>query len=274
MDQGQVGEPAVVRSEATGAAAVARPGGDSPSYGSYERPLRGYDEAPTRLKLATLGVGLAMATAIGSAVAALVAYGEGRQVLDAVPDAAKAQLDELPDGITLDQIDGLNQAWTREENWLAPWAIAILLAAVCVLAWQIRANRNLPALGFRESRYGPVSGTLCWFVPLWQLVGPRSAINELWESGLDEGEEPAPEPPDPPAWLMLWWGLWLAATFGGRIAGALLDDGTLEQRVTASLVGGLVDLGLVVAGLLFIRIMWRITDRQRRRAGLDGLLPT
>lgn len=278
MSQGLSGEPPTAGSAAGTASAIAVPaappsttGGKRPSYGSDERPLRGYAEASTRLRLATLGVGLAVATGLASAITTFIAYGEGRAVIDALPAAGSAKVDDVPAGVTDAQINAVNEAWNRQEAWLAPWGLAILLAGFFVLVWQIRANRNLPELGFRESRYGPISGTLCWFIPLWQLVGPKSAFNELWQSGLDEGEEPAAEPPSPPVWLMLWWGSWLVAIYGSRIAFAATDGGTLGEQVDGWLWGGIFQALLVVAGLLMIRIMWRITDRQRRMAGHRGL---
>ncbi len=245
--------------------------GDGPEPGHRERPLQGYTDAPTRLKLATLAVGLASAAGAVGAISGVLAYFEARRVADDVPGAGAAPVDALP--IHQAHLDALNDALQRNDAWIAVWALALIVSGVCVLLWQVRANRNLPELGFRWASFGPVSTVFCWLVPVWQWFAPKAAINELWRSGLDDGEDPDGTA-EPPAWLAVWWGVWLLVVLGGRIAYAALPSETLDDFAVLSLVGAAMALGLAVAGVLMIRIMWRITDRQRRRAGLDGLLPT
>jgi Domain of unknown function (DUF4328) len=127
-------------------------------------------------------------------------------------------------------------------------------SAIAVPMWMHRAFRNLPALGARDLRWSPAWAAGGWFIPLANLVIPYLVTRELW---IRAGGEPAPVWPLLPAWWVAWVGAYILQV-GSNLAGRF-------SRIGGDALGILNDVGLVLAGVLLILVVQRITRRQRTR---------
>lgn len=137
--------------------------------------------------------------------------------------------------------------------------LALVVAAVLFLRWQVVAHRNLPALGDREPRTGVAAGVASWFVPGANLFRPLQVVGDLWRAG----ERAAA----PPALLRVWWVAWLVALVAVVAAWTLLGgaaDVAERQRIDALRAGASL-LSALAAGLA-IAVVARTTGRQERRA--------
>lgn len=133
-------------------------------------------------------------------------------------------------------------------------------AAIAVPMWMHRAFRNLPALGATDLRWSPGWAAGAWFIPLASLVIPFLVARELWARA---GGQPAP----PWQLMPVWWAAWVA----GQVLGTAGAEVNGFSRTAGDVLLILSDLGLVLAGLLLIAIVQRITRRQRaRHAQLAG----
>jgi len=88
--------------------------------------------------------------------------------------------------------------------------VAGIAAMIGWVAWQLRAQANLRALGAKGLRFPPVLAVASWFVPVVNLVVPGLAVRELWK-----GSEPGTKESDwrsqrldPRVWA--WWAAGLA----------------------------------------------------------------
>ncbi|MDQ3951511.1 MAG: DUF4328 domain-containing protein [Actinomycetota bacterium] len=145
-------------------------------------------------------------------------------------------------------------------------------AAIPFVVWLRRAYRNLGALGSRRLRIPAGWAVGAWFVPILNLIRPKSIINDVWR-----GSDPAlprefPMPPDgarvPPV-LNWWWAAFIVSGWflGFGTSGVL--DPSLDQMI--SLVRRFLagDALSVVAGVLAIVVVRKVTVRQeQRRAAL------
>jgi hypothetical protein len=141
--------------------------------------------------------------------------------------------------------------------------LALVVAAVLVLRWQVTAHRNLPALGDAEPRFGVGSGVASWFVPGVNLVRPLQVVGDLWRAG-ERGAAV-------PALLRAWWAAWVVALLAVVAAWTLLgeaEDVADRQRIDA-LRAGATALSALAAGLA-IAVVARTTSRQERRAVAVG----
>ena len=162
----------------------------------------------------------------------------------------------------------------RSDDWFAilalPSAAVGIAAIVLFLVWFARAYRNLPALGIRRLRFTPGWAVGAWFVPFLNLWRPKSIANDIWK-GSD------PDLPWPTAdWrnarvaplVHWWWGIYLASflRFTVTINEAGLDDRDADLARTEALSSILT----AVAGVLAVRFIGRVTERQRERAARAG----
>lgn len=127
--------------------------------------------------------------------------------------------------------------------------------AISVLAWMYCAYSNLPVLGARRFRWSPGWAVGGWFVPIANLFIPYQTLRDLWSS--------ADERPSLP---LYWWVVWI---IGNVFAAATVLVG--KTTSVGLVVAILSDFLPVVAGILLIVIIQRITRRQRARyAQLTG----
>jgi hypothetical protein len=124
-------------------------------------------------------------------------------------------------------------------------------AAVAVPMWMHRAYRNMPALGEQGMRWSPGWAAGGWFIPIAWFAIPYLCLRELWSSFGDERSLP-----------QQYWTAWI-------IAYVLQIFNTIFTRVGDRPVGdafGILDqIAIVIAALLLITMMRRISRRERDR---------
>ena len=94
------------------------------------------------------------------------------------------------------------------------YTVANLVAAVLILTWVYRVNRNAHALS-DAMEVSPGWNVGWFFVPIANLWKPFQGVRQAWQV--------SHEPDDPygvavPGVLRLWWGLWLASSMLGNLS--------------------------------------------------------
>ena len=143
----------------------------------------------------------------------------------------------------------------------------VILTGVLFIAWFHRAYRNLESLG-AERRHGSGWAIGYWFIPILNLFRPVQMAGELWR-----GSEPrlGERRPSSPAVVWAWWVLSLVALGFSRIAySQTVSAKTLDALESADHVWVAAEVVAVVATVLAMVVVTRITDRQERRARAIG----
>ena len=162
------------------------------------------------------------------------------------------------------------------ERLVALGATTVQLVTVVVFAvWIVRAHRNLPALGAEDLDVTP-GWALGWFiVPIASFWKPYTAMRTLWKASHDG---PRWEVEDVPAWMTLWWVLWLVGmVFGRLILSQLSQANTLDGLIVmtkTSLASDGANLVLDgIAALLVLRI-WRAQEAQFEARSATAIIAT
>lgn len=142
------------------------------------------------------------------------------------------------------------------------FALGLNLATIVVfLMWFSRSYRNLERLGASNLRYGAGWSIGAWFIPVYNLWGPKKIANDIWRaSDPDLATQAGDRWRDGPVPSLLfgsWWGLWLLSNFGN----ATFDDPKTGAAV--ALAGFVIT---VPAALLCAAVVARMTSRQEKRA--------
>jgi hypothetical protein len=132
------------------------------------------------------------------------------------------------------------------------YAIATVVAAICVCGWMLRSYRNLARLNPVRKDHWTGWAILGWFVPIWNLFRPKQIVNQLWRGSAGS---------EPPGFLAAWWALWLIGNWMGNLAGRAAGT-TLESYRTADRVDAVGSVLLFVAAILAIVMIRRITKLQ------------
>ena len=158
--------------------------------------------------------------------------------------------------------------------------IVLLVTAMLFLLWFRRAYRNLAALGARGLRFAGGWAIGAWFVPILSLVRPKQLLNDIWRASdpdLPLDNDGAWRRKPVPSLLTWWWLAFLASVIARAITtesvhalAVLMTFGVasrpLDQVRPTSGIQSLADLLSIVAGLLALRIVRIITERQEARA--------
>ncbi len=145
--------------------------------------------------------------------------------------------------------------------------LLVYLATVIVFGrWIFRANRNAWALaGDLDFRPGWAVGW--YFVPVANLWKPYQAMKETFKASNPEFGADWRQAP-PPAFLGLWWTLWLVAGFLGQaVFRTSLSAETVDEILTASwltFASDTLDIGLGVVAIILVATM---QEWQERKAG-------
>ena len=138
-------------------------------------------------------------------------------------------------------------------------------AAIAVPMWMHRCYRNLPALGATALGWSPAWAVGAWFIPIANLVLPYMVAREVWAKA-------SGSPVRSSSLLGLWWAAAVAAVLINLIGNfhGNFQAGNVETRIAlgtgaSALFNSLAALASVVAGVLLITIIRRITRRQRER---------
>jgi hypothetical protein len=165
--------------------------------------------------------------------------------------------------------------WERSDDHFAiiglPQTAVGIATIVLFLVWFHRAYKNLPALGARRLRWTAGWSIGAWFVPFLNLVRPKAIANDIWKASDPElPAETAMWRERPVAALVhWWWGIYLLSIISITFT---FNDTSLPDQddVTAARVAGVRSAVGVVAAILAILLVSRITERQRERAERAG----
>jgi hypothetical protein len=153
------------------------------------------------------------------------------------------------------------------------YSFAIIGSIIAVIVWFKGAYDNAAPLGASSLRYMPGWAVGAWFIPVGNLFIPKQIADDLWRSSdpslpADAGAHWKFRPV--PGVLHLWWAAWLGRsvlTVASEVmASTAIEEGDLSSYRTASTIGGIGDLAMVVAGAMLIKIIVDVTARQRERA--------
>ncbi|MEZ6241595.1 MAG: DUF4328 domain-containing protein [Phycisphaerales bacterium] len=133
--------------------------------------------------------------------------------------------------------------------------------------WTFRSAVNARTLGARGFRITPGWAVGWYFIPVATLWMPFKAMSEIWRASIHpiKGD-------DRTAWrnapvgvlLQAWWTSWVLGTLVTNIASRFFDEPSFE-RIGAWMIS--IGAGLqILAGVLCIAVVSRLTTSQRRRA--------
>jgi hypothetical protein len=214
-----------------------------------------------RLRAATIAVGVATALSGVDAAGAIAAYAQNEHAIDEDPAGSSSPLGAL--GISQDALDRLNTVSDVAHVAILASVVSLVIAAVFVLRWQLLAVRNQRALRVVPPRYSPAAAGWSWVVPIWAFFGPKKAYNDLWRVA-----EPADERIPGQSWVdravpglfAAWWTAWILGGLLGTASYRTPTD-TLGGNATSWALEAGSGLMLMVAGVLFIAVLARITAR-------------
>jgi len=138
--------------------------------------------------------------------------------------------------------------------------LSLIPAYVVGAFWTYNAACNVRALGARGLRISP-GWAVGWFaVPFMSLFKPFQAFEEIYlASGSPVGWRQAKTP-----WLLRWWwGLWLAAGFGGYAVSVVARGQTTAAGLISAtqMIMALFAVTAISCGL-FLTIVWRVFRAQ------------
>ncbi|CAB4930065.1 unannotated protein [freshwater metagenome] len=254
----------------------ARPPGGSDGHrpgdwgGEPEAPPAGHTGplvSPTpRLRLARFAVAAAAVLSGIEGLSSVWALAETRSLTGDEPRGGDTRVDELT--VSQDAIDRFNAASGVDGIVALVALLALIASAVFVIRWQNVVLRNQQGLGVDRPRYSPVAAGFSWFVPIWSLFGPKRAMNDAWRAAAPAtaGSGTTND------WLLravptlfsVWWAAWLVCQLVGNVLTRLPGDTLAGQTLIygASIVSC---VATVVAGVLFVLVMERITGRHDER---------
>lgn len=164
---------------------------------------------------------------------------------------------------------------TRQGAIALAQTIIFLATVVVFLRWFHAAYANLPALGSGVLRYGTGWAIGGWFVPVLNLWRPKQIANDVWRAS-DPGAPPLQGRSwwggPIPAFLTGWWAFWILSGWVA-IRALRLDDSSIEGLRSSTEGWIAADSLSVVAGVLAIMVVNRITARQAARAAVLGIPP-
>jgi Domain of unknown function (DUF4328)/Protein of unknown function (DUF2510) len=151
----------------------------------------------------------------------------------------------------------------------------LVLGPLTFIPWFHRAYSNLPRLGHRLLRYSPGWAIGSWFIPIFNLFRPKQIANDVYRGSQPNstGREFFSDPVDP--LLHWWWGILLASGLVARAAATVINDANddviftaqaavdaVEQEKTGLVISGVASVMAIVAAVLAIRVIARLTDAQ------------
>ena len=144
--------------------------------------------------------------------------------------------------------------------------LVTLATTIVFLLWIYRASQNLHSLGALGQRFSPGWAVGWWFVPIMNLFRPYQVVKEVWkvsdpELALDTTREWTTTRASP--LLAWWWASWLVSNVLGNAAfRAFFRSDSTEELISADQVSLAADAATLVAVVLAIIVVRRITKRQ------------
>jgi serine/threonine-protein kinase len=162
----------------------------------------------------------------------------------------------------------------------AAQALVFVLTAVLFLAWSRRAYANVGALGVRSLRFARWWVVAGWLVPVFSLFRPRQVLGDIWRASdpdLPAGAGERWRDRRVPVLLDWWWLAFLASTLARSVTiesvhalTAFMTFGLASRQLdrfeASAGAEAVADLLTVVAGLLALRMVAKLTARQEARA--------
>jgi hypothetical protein len=150
--------------------------------------------------------------------------------------------------------------------WLVQLCLHILGGGIFI-AWFKRAYENAPALGAPFLRHRRGWAIAAWFVPIIAWFWPKQMANDAWRAS--DPEMPRNEPfwlDRPVAGLVdQWWAAWVVASLASN-AWSRLDPTTIDDFRVATVVAIVAQAAYVVAAVLCILFIRRLTAREEAKA--------
>jgi hypothetical protein len=134
----------------------------------------------------------------------------------------------------------------------------LTFGAIAFLFWFRRAYGNAHAVGLRGT-YHLGWSVGAWFVPILNLFRPVQIASEMWRHAGHERTGSI-------AIVALWWTAYLLGNFSDRAAGALIANRNEDVAVLGIRVAAASDAITVVAGILAITMIRRLTAAHRSMA--------
>ncbi|MGH1343032.1 MAG: DUF4328 domain-containing protein [Nannocystales bacterium] len=133
----------------------------------------------------------------------------------------------------------------------------VLLSAIAIGAFLVRANHNARALGGPEHGMTVSPGwTVGWFfIPFANWVRPYQAVREIWN--VSEPERSGP--------VALWWGLWLTVSFGGRVVARISNTAETWEEIARANWLNFVHSGVSIAAAVAVFLVVRGLHENQQR---------
>jgi hypothetical protein len=143
------------------------------------------------------------------------------------------------------------------------------------LVWLHRAHSNLRSLNATHLEFTPGWAVGWWFIPFANLVKPFQAVREVWvesdpNGGVGEAGFLSSAARSAPAYMGVWWGLWLISNFVSNVAGRVYDPDTMSDVELGALVFIIPSIVSIIAAIPAIMVVRDITARQTARAANVG----
>jgi hypothetical protein len=144
-----------------------------------------------------------------------------------------------------------------------------LFTLVFFLIWLNRANKNLDALGVENKEFSSGWAVGWWFVPFANLLKPFQVVREIWNES-DPDFEPglnflSSGNGGAPTLLTAWWAFWIVSNIAANIASRVVRDDASQALGAAPYLLILTAIFSLVAGMLAIKVVLGITQRQELR---------
>ncbi|HLA85559.1 MAG TPA: DUF4328 domain-containing protein [Thermoguttaceae bacterium] len=147
--------------------------------------------------------------------------------------------------------------------------VASIGSMISFLMWFHRAHRNLRSLGATELRFSPGWAVGWWFIPIFNLFRPFQVMREIWRNSVPTTVVPVEDTwqrPTGSALVGWWWALFLVMNWSNRVVMRITDRATsIEELAVASWLGLASALLIVLAALLAILVVYRVTANQEKR---------
>lgn len=146
--------------------------------------------------------------------------------------------------------------------------LALIFGAIFFIRWMHRAYWNVRDFGATRLPHTPGWAIGAWFVPILNLFRPKQIIDATWKASDPQLDHPAEDrwvARSVPAFLHWWWAFWIIGGVLGWISIRGLDAATTpEQLITFSWLITAGDACSAAAGILAVKVVADITDRQVR----------
>jgi Domain of unknown function (DUF4328) len=200
---------------------------------------------------------------LGVAVVVLLGFQTGLLAVNAIAFLMRARLLAR---IEAGHLVTREQASARDafvEATAGLWLLVFVATVVVWLIWQHHAQSNARALTNGGTEFTPGWAVGWWFVPFANLGKPFQTVRELWKAS--EGGDGWRMRPTWPV-IGWWWASWLGYNLLGNVALFSRGDTAASLRAGDTIEVASNVLG-IVAGVLAVRIVLSVMDRQRVTAG-------